>query len=208
MTTVSVREPRRHIVSSYHMWPPYVQSRSGRGGSHAVPLPEWLPLAVGLQAGSLTLSSSHQPKSNGWHNPLGCSRLDAALSRLDSFDYVGVLECTGVTLQLLGSALGWQLDESRLQSAVDISLARRPHGLRNGGVLWRESRRWQLPELNASVRVTLARAAACDNELYGHGRARMQAHLANATSEPLRSAIRARAASSSGCAALLPRRRV
>ena len=108
------------------------------------------------------------------------------------------------TLQLLGEALGWSVDEERLEEAIGIALRRRPHGLRNGGTLWRESRRWQLEELNASVSADLARAAVCDGELYSLGLERMRRSFAAIVTTPLRSVVHARAANSLGCAALLP----
>ena len=57
LTMLTLREPRAHILSSYRMWPPQqpgAKSLPQAARSHiscvgAVPLPRWLPTAVGLQ---------------------------------------------------------------------------------------------------------------------------------------------------------------
>ena len=219
ITTTTIREPTAHIQSSYFMWPPYigpkVASRSCRDTRRprpagiscpvAVPLPSWLPFAVGLQVGSLTLSSSHTPKARGWHNPLGCSKLESARERLASFDVVGVLECTSALLLVLSFRMGWTIDEPKLGLAIAQALRRRPHGITQGGALWRSLQAWQPSQLNATTQSALRRAAACDGHLYNDALARMRRHLAEAMSDDYRQHVAAHAsANCSECARLLP----
>lgn len=218
VTTTTIREPSAHILSSYLMWPPYTGPKSAprscrdprragkaTGCPAAVPLPHWLRSAAGLQVGSLTLSSSHTPKSRGWHNPLGCAKVNEARRRLSSFDVVGVLECTTVTLLLLGSRMGWAVDESRLQLAVAQALRRRPHGITQGGALWRSAQMWRAAALNASTREALRAAAACDDLLYSDGLARMRSHLSERLADGYRDHVQRHArANRSECARLLP----
>jgi hypothetical protein len=205
ITTTMVRDPNAHIVSSYLMWPPYERARDATTGKlvpTAVPLPAWLPLAVGLQVGSLTLSSSHQPKPRGWHNPLGCTKLAEARQRLASFDVVGVLECTSPLLLLLSGLLGWDLDEARLDEAVRQALQHRPHGTQARGTLNRGARRWVPARLNETTRAAVRAAASCDDQLYRDGRERMRRHLALAEGTAYAKTIH-RYANGSDCAALL-----
>ena len=83
VTSAMLREPVKHLISSYHMWPP--NRRSARGaGKHVVPLLDWLPRASGLQAGSIAMKSYTHPR-RGFINPQGCSAvLDVARARCAS----------------------------------------------------------------------------------------------------------------------------
>ena len=157
------------------------------------------------QVGSLTLSSSHSPKSRGWHNPLGCSKLAEAQERLLSFDVVGVLECTSPLLLLLSRLLGWDLDEARLDEAVAQALQHRPHGIQAGGNLWRGARQWQYSMLNETTLAAVRAAAECDGNLYHDGRKRMRSHLEEAFggSRSMYSEAVQRHVNGSGCAKLL-----
>eukprot|EP00966_Prymnesium_polylepis_P284511 6573034-Prymnesium_polylepis.1 len=133
-------------------------------------------------------------------------QLAEARTRLASFDVVGVLECTSSVLGLLSARMGWPVDEPRLELAVAQALRRRPHGITQGGALWRSANRWRYADaLNASERDALTHAARCDGELYADGAARMRRHLA----EPLAADYRAHVAdhahrNESSCARLLP----
>ena len=114
LTVAMFREPVSHVMSVYRMWPPSRRCRCGsdKVGKHAVPLPDWLPLAVGLQAGSLTLDSwPHNRK--GFHNLRGCSTLPQGRQRLQTFDIVGVMDCMRGLLEHLCKRLAWPCDVDR-----------------------------------------------------------------------------------------------
>ena len=96
----------------------------------------------------------------------------------------------------MGARLGSPAGEQRLRLALPAALLNRPRGVKIDGALWRESRAWTFPALNASSRAALAAAAACDRAVYVDGAARMRTHLALDLSrrEPLNATANATAA--------------
>lgn len=171
ISLATFREPVSHVMSVYRMWPPSRKSRASASAAlskHAVPLPEWLPRAVGLQAGSLTLDSwPHMRK--GFHNLRGCDTLPQGRERLQHFDIVGVMDCMDSVLSALCARAGWPCaaDRPRLELALKQSLRQKPHGVTSGGVVMREASKWaSLDVLNATVKALVANAAACDRDMY------------------------------------------
>lgn len=159
-TATVVREPVHHTISAYHMWPPVI--KVGRV-KHARTLTEWLPRAVGLQAGALTLHSwPHVLR--GFHSEKGCSQIDLATRRLASFDLVGVTECLFAFVRHVAHSFLWEARSA--EQVLSIALAKKPHGVTKGGTLWREAREWQLDTLNASTSSKLHATAQCDRSLY------------------------------------------
>ena len=53
----------------------------------------------------------------------------------------------------------------------------RPHGIKIGGALWKESRAWEFGRLNDTTREALADAAVCDRQIYVDGAERMRTEL-------------------------------
>ena len=170
LSLATFREPVSHVMSVYRMWPPKKICRCGgpTEAKHAVPLPEWLPRAVGLQAGSLTLDSwPHQRK--GFHNRRGCDTLVQGRERLQTFDLVGVMDCMPSVLEAVCARVGWPcaVDRPRLELALKQSLRHKPHGVSTGGTVMREASRWSsLEALNDTVRAHVAEAAGCDRAMY------------------------------------------
>ena len=170
LTVATFREPRSHIMSSYHMWPP--SHRCKCGGStvvkHALPLPSWLPNAVGLQAGSLSLDS-WVSKNKGFHNLHGCDALPLARVRLQTFDLVGVMDCIASLLTAMCTRLDWPCEEDapRMELALKQSLRFKPHGVSPRGLLMREAiASGRLAALNATIATRVMTAAACDRAIY------------------------------------------
>ena len=133
-----------------------------------MPLPEWLPRAVGLQAGSLTLDSWPNNRK-GFHSVAGCAALPEGRARLQSFDVVGVMDCMHSLLTSVCHALQWPCDEdeSRLTLALKQSLKSKPHGVSLGGVMMREAYQWsRLDWLNETVVAGVRSAAECDRAMY------------------------------------------
>lgn len=177
LTIATFREPISHVLSVYRMWPPSKRCKCGERkiGKHAVPLPEWLPRAVGLQAGSLTLDSWPHVRK-GFHNLAGCASQQVGRERLQSFDVIGVMDCMGELLRATCHALQWpcEADEWRLEHALKQALRQRPHGVSNRGTMVREASEWSsLSSLNATTRAGVARAAECDKVLYDDAIRRM-----------------------------------
>lgn len=165
LTVAMFREPTSHLLSVYRMWPP---SRRTAAGKHAVPMDEWLPRAVGLQAGSLTLDTWPHVRK-GFHNLRGCKSLPQGRERLASFDFVGVMDCMAGFLGSLCAAAGWpcEADRERMQLALRQALRFKPHGVSSGGVMMREARRYAAEgTANATVRAAIAIAARCDRAMY------------------------------------------
>ena len=131
------------------------------------PLPEWLPGAGGLQAGSLTADSAVSQRG-GFHNARGCASLPSALRRLARFDIVGVSDCMAGLATAVCGALGWPCaeDEARLAAALTFALRNTPHGVKPGGVLWSEARTWSLDTINATTAALVRGASECDRQLY------------------------------------------
>ena len=173
LTVTLFREPVSHVMSSYRMWPPATKCKKVTPscpmvGKHAVALPGWLPSAVGLQAGSLTLDSWPHWRQ-GFHNDKGCTVLPQGRERLASFDVVGVTDCMEHLLTSLCKSFRWpcEADQHRLQSALAFALKFKPHGLTYGSSLYRESQAWgHLDLLNESVRSRVVQAADCDVAIY------------------------------------------
>lgn len=116
-----------------------------------------------------------------------------------------MLECTSALLLVLSYRMGWALDEPRLDLAISQALRRRPHGIAQGGALWRSLQVWRSTQLNASTQAALQRAAACDDHLYEDARTRMRRHLTEPLSDSYRRHVAAHAsANRSECARLLP----
>lgn len=189
LTIATFREPVSHVLSTYRMWPPSQRCKCGREkvGKHVVPLPEWLPIASGLQAGSLTLDSwPHQKR--GFHNLRGCASVPQGRERLQTFDVVGVMDCMHDLLAAVCRALDWPCaeDETRLEAALRHSLKFKPRGVSSGGVLMREAAAWgHLDALNASVRAMVHSAADCDRPMYDDAIRRMGITAPMARGTPL-----------------------
>lgn len=170
ITVAMFREPVSHVLSVYRMWPPSRRCKCGGSqmAKHAVPLPDWLPRASGLQAGSLTLDAyGHMRK--GFHNLRGCETLAQGRARLQTFDVVGVMDCMRGLLEYLCSRMGWPCaeDAARLDLAMAQSLRWKPHGVASRGGMMREASVWgALDNLNASTVRDVRRAAACDKAMY------------------------------------------
>ena len=168
LTATMMREPYGHLLSTFHMWPPY--QRKARGAPKVVtPLLEWLPHAHALQAGSL-LGASYMHQRTGWSkgmiNPQGCAVLAEARRRLATFDLVGRTAALRDLALALESGLGWRRDEGRLRLALQQALKHKPHGVRMGGPLWRAARRWQLGSLSPAESAAVANATRCDAVLF------------------------------------------
>jgi hypothetical protein len=170
LTVATFREPESHLVSVYKMWPPSRRCKCGGQSvsKHAVPLPEWLPRAVGLQAGSLTLDSWPHARK-GFHNLRGCEVLQQGRERLQTFDAIGVMDCMPALLSSLCAALRWpcDADRERMDLALRQSLKFKPHGVSKKGVMMREASAWnRLEDMNATTREGVSRAARCDKVIY------------------------------------------
>jgi hypothetical protein len=169
LTVAMFREPVSHVLSVYRMWPPSRRCKCGGAtvAKHAVPLPEWLPRAVGLQAGSLTLDSWPHVRK-GFHSTRGCDALPDGRRRLQTFDVVGVMDCMVGLLSALCERLEWpcEQDRGRLELAMRQSLRRKPEGVKSGGAMMREALAWRSANLSEATRTNVVAAAACDRGMY------------------------------------------
>ena len=171
ITLATFREPVSHVLSTYRMWPPSKRCKCGGNtvAKHAVSLPEWLPRAYGLQAGSLTLDSWPHNRL-GFHNLKGCDAVTLGRKRLQTFDMIGVMDCMERVLTSLCKRVGtWpcEADADRLQLALKQSLRYKPHGVSLRGGMMKEAAIWgRWESLNETTRKGVMDAAACDRAMY------------------------------------------
>ena len=185
VTTTATREPKTLIRSTYKMWPPHIPV--SKWAKHATDHPKAMERGrmvtiksfedtiVGLEGPSTgTLARQLLPKYSG--HPFGnfnCSRevQEDARRRLNSFDVVGITECTTQYWRALGHRLNWSVftDEEIMAAAQKKT--------KNDWYKPAESN----PEFRAFVEETadeelsprgveaLARAASCDAPLHSDG---------------------------------------
>ena len=173
LTATMLREPVRHLVSSYHMWPPNTKRPGGR--KVVVPLPAYvaLPTSAGLQAGSIAVAAYVHTR-RGFHNPRGCTIQAEAMRRLDTFDLVGPTLCMRPLLVAWGRALGWRDNATRLDLALEAAIRLKPHGVSPHGTLFKQAQTYSYALLNDSSRAQLYETSRCDHALYVHMISRLQ----------------------------------
>ena len=177
LTLTTLREPLRHVVSMYRMWPPTkgLRESSGRirgrplrvnGSKVLLPLAEWLPYAGGLLTRELMppQPSPFRPMSWWARRPFLCTaqQREKARTRLASFDLVGVLESSAIARVLHAVARC----TSTVLPKVDVPHIE-PEGVTKGGALWVASRVSIKTTLaNATHLLALSVAAQCDAPLW------------------------------------------
>ena len=190
LTMLLWREPVHHLVSSYRMWPPCMQSPrgsldnssadgSGPGANVAVagpsawctpaPLPDFAEAAVGAQAGrlvmqphSFTQTLTHFGRQNGMmlSDPRGCH----AVAR-PARAAVGAFDVVAPT-ECMQAALATVAVRMGFNRSEDASSSLKPPHLAPTATASLPRWRGTFSELNATSRARVRAAARCDRTLY------------------------------------------